>query len=113
MLARTALPCCLVLLLSCRAQAEEKPFRFPAGKLPGGGAELKYVKGVPVLTVAGSPEEMGAAVGALALQPGARVLEYPRDLLTLHKGKLLWGLFVRTGRSMVKAFPDDYKKELE
>jgi isopenicillin-N N-acyltransferase-like protein len=108
-----ALLCWLVLLSAGSAQAAEtKPFRFPAGKLDS-GAELKFINHVPVLTVAGNPDEIGSAIGALALKPGARVLEYPRDLLELHKGKLFWGLFLKTGKGMFKSFPEDNKKELE
>jgi predicted choloylglycine hydrolase len=102
----------VLILASAAPAAKPAAFRFPAGK-HGTGAELKFINQVPVLTVAGTPEEMGTAAGALALKPGARVLEYPRDLLEAHKGKFLWGLFVRTGRGMFKTFPDDYKKELE
>jgi predicted choloylglycine hydrolase len=113
MFSRTALPCWLLLLSAAAVPAAEpKPFRFPAGKLDS-GAELKFINQVPVLTVSGKPDEIGAAVGRLALKPGARVLEYPRDLLDLHKGKLLWGLFLKTGKGMFKSFPEDNKKELD
>jgi hypothetical protein len=110
---RTPLPCCLVLLLvSPVPAAEPAPFRFPAGK-HGASAELKFINSLPVLTVAGTPEEIGTSIGTLALKPGARVLEYPRDLLALRKGTFLWGMFVRAGKGMLKSFPDDHKKELE
>src|SRR5207249_10385214 len=45
------------------AAAAEKPFRYPEGKHEKG--ELKYVNGVPVLTVEGTPEEIGAQIGVL------------------------------------------------
>jgi hypothetical protein len=112
MLARTPLPFSLSLLLvSASLGRTEQPFRFPAGKYSG--AELRIINHVPVMTVAGTPEEIGSAAGALALKPGARVLGYPRGLLELHKGKFLWTLFVRAGKRMYNSFPDDYKKEVE
>jgi predicted choloylglycine hydrolase len=56
---------------------------------------------------------MGKAVGALALKPGRRALDYPRDLLKLFGADMLYGVFVKTGNGMVKQFPTDYQKELE
>jgi hypothetical protein len=62
----------LLCLFPAITRAAE-PFRFPEAR--EGKAELKYVNGVPVLTAGGTPEEIGRAVGALAVKPGARVLE--------------------------------------
>lgn len=50
--------------------AEEK--RFPEAK--SGKGELKYVNGVPVLTLEGTPEEIGAQFGELALKPAKKQL---------------------------------------
>ncbi len=98
-------------LLAGPVRAAE-PFRYPAGKLPD-GAELKYVNGLPVLTVAGSPNEIGAAVGVLALKPDARILSYPRDLLKADRIDLAWPLFVFGGKGMLKHFPADYRTEMD
>ncbi len=76
-------------------------------------AELKFVHQIPVLSVAGSPEEIGSAVGVLSLKPGVRVLGYPRELLEYHNGKFLWSLFVSAGKRMYRSFPEDSQKELE
>jgi predicted choloylglycine hydrolase len=87
------------------------PFRFPTGK--NGKAELKYVDGVPVLVVTGTPEEIGTGVGALALKPGRRVLGYPRELLGLADLQKLWGVLLGTGKGMYRNFPAEYRRELE
>jgi hypothetical protein len=103
----------VALALAPRARAEEKPvFHFPPGK-HGGKAELKYINDVPVLIVSGTPEEMGAGVGALALKPGRRVVAYPRDLLKALAIDRTWAFFVGTGRGMFKLFPERYRQELE
>jgi predicted choloylglycine hydrolase len=107
----TALPCLVWVLLGAPARAEEA-FRFPPGKLHD-KAELKYVGNVPVLQVAGSPEEIGAAVGSLALKPGVRVLGYPRELLQLRKVEGLWNYFKGAGKALYKQFPDQSRDELE
>src|SRR5438874_10648855 len=46
---------------------------FPEGK--SGTGELRYRNGLPVLTVSGTPEEIGAAAGALGLKPGRRIAD--------------------------------------
>ncbi|HEY1858864.1 MAG TPA: hypothetical protein VGG61_00825, partial [Gemmataceae bacterium] len=104
----------VVLLLSgwlgTPSQGAE-PFRFPEGKF--GKGELKYINDLPVLTVQGSPEEIGAATGALALKPGARMAAYPEELLTSFGGHFLWRHFIRAGERMASRFPDDYRTELD
>ena len=46
--------------------------RFPEAK--SGKGELKYVNDIPVLTVEGTPEEIGAQFGELALKPAKKPL---------------------------------------
>ena len=102
----------LVAALGATATRAADPFRYPAGRL-GANAELKYINDLPVLTVAGEPEEIGAAVGRLALKPSARILGYTRDLLKADKVEATWPLFVRGGKGMVKHFPADYRTEMD
>ena len=104
-------PALLCLVLACGMVRAEEPFRYPVGKR--GDAELRYIDKIPVLTVRGTPAQMGSAVGALALKPGARLLNYPRDLLKLRRVDLLWNTFVGSGRTMFKHFPEAYKEEAE
>jgi hypothetical protein len=107
---RPFVPLALLCLFPAAARAAE-PFRFPEGR--AGNGELKYVNGLPVLTVGGTPEAMGRAVGALAVKPGARVLEYPRDLLKLLSAEGVMNWFVKGGNGMFRQFPPEYQKELE
>ena len=102
----------LILATSPSVGAKEEPFRFPEGK-HGSTGELRYLQGIPVLTVSGSPEEIGEALGTLALKPGKRALQYPQDLLQLHKVGFLWGMFAYSGNNMVKGFPADYRTEMD
>jgi isopenicillin-N N-acyltransferase-like protein len=59
--------------------AGDKPFHYPEGK--HGQGELRYVNGVPVLSVAGTPEEIGEQVAVLGVKPASRLLSFPRDFL--------------------------------
>jgi hypothetical protein len=105
------LVCAWLIGLACPVAQAAPPFRFPEGHCPHG--ELKYINGIPVLTVDGSPEDIGTATGLLALKPGRRMADYPDDImrefcLTLFRYPLL-----RAGRQMVEQFPNDYGRELE
>jgi hypothetical protein len=102
--------CVLALFLAAPLAAGE-PFRYPEGKY--GKGELKYISGLPVLTVTGSPEEIGAAVGALALKPGWRMALYPEELIKHYHLRPLWRPLVIAGDKMVEGFPADYRAELE
>ena len=88
-----------------------EPFRFPEGK--HGTGELKYVNGLPVLTVAGTPEEIGEAVGMLALRPAQKMASYPEELVRHFWLHPLWPTLVSAGERMVLQFPPAYRRELE
>lgn len=103
---------CFIIWLIGSLQGQETRFRFPEAS-QGTTGRLQMIQGLPVLTVAGKPEEIGEARGMLALKPGKRVLQYPQDLLTLHGVGFLWGLFARSGEKMVAGFPPEYRTELE
>jgi hypothetical protein len=100
----------LMALWTVGGEAAE-PFRFPEGRYAS--AELKYISGLPVLRVQGSPQEIGAAAGVLALRPAERMSRYPEDLLAFYHLRLLLGPLLAEGRTMVEQFPADYRGELE
>ena len=104
-------PALLCLVLTCGLVSGEEKFRFPVAKQ--GDAELRFINSIPVLTVQGTPAEMGSAIGALAVKPGSRLLGYPRDLLKHRRVELLWNTFLGSGRTMYKQFPSDYQEEIE
>jgi len=108
----SALLCLLLSLLGTTSLCAQQAFRFPEGKL-GTTAELRHVRGVPVLLVSGTPREIGQSVGQLALKPARRMLSYPRDLLHALRVDLLWGFFLTGSKRLYGQFPDDYKAETE
>jgi len=87
------------------------PFHFPTGT--SGTGELKYVNGLPVLMVEGNPEEIGDAIGTLALAPGRKMASYADELLQHYHVPFLRSSFVSAGGKMVERFPDDYRREFE
>jgi predicted choloylglycine hydrolase len=87
------------------------PYRYPEAK--HGKGLLNYVNGLPVLTLAGTPEEIGEQEAILSLKPAAKLLGYPRALLKAHGVDFAWPLIRKTGLGMYKHFPAEYQKELE
>ena len=54
-----------------------EPFRYKEGE--HGKGKLKYVDGVPVLILEGSPKEMGEQTGVLAVRQAKPLYNFPRD----------------------------------
>ncbi len=88
-------------------QRADKPL-FSEGQ--SGSSELKYMNGIPVLTLAGTPSEMGKAYGALAAEP-ARMLwkKFIQPVAVISGGteKLIDG-----AGKMEQHIPDRFRKEL-
>ena len=78
-LARSGLAMCLLLACAATAIAAESPFA------PGrsGPAELRLIDGVPVLIVAGTPEQIGRQKAELTATVLERLADYPVRLLAL------------------------------
>src|SRR5947208_16596164 len=101
----------LALLLGPTKVLAETPFRFPEGK--HGKGELKYEKGIPILRVEGSPEEIGEQIAVLALKSAKRILDYPRDLLKRLDIEAALPILELGGEAMLARFPPDQRRELE
>src|SRR5688500_14980639 len=97
--------CCLAL------PAGAGEFRYPEGK--HGAGELRYINGLPVLSVEGTPEEIGEQVAALTVATVQPLLDYPRDYLRQQGREALWPGLVSVGRSMVANFPEAYRREMD
>jgi hypothetical protein len=98
------------LLVSAPGRSAE-PFRFPEGK--HGKGELKYINDVPVLILAGTPEEMGEQMGVLGVKPASHAVAVFKKILKQHKLDLLMPLLVRFGNSQLAKYPDPYRREFE
>ena len=102
------LPCILATPLALCA---EEAFRYPEKK--SGGGELKYIDGIPVLSLEGTPEEMGRQRGELMAQPAGPLLEYPKKLLQRYRLEAAWPMVTKSARQMLPRLPEDHRKELE
>jgi predicted choloylglycine hydrolase len=98
-------------LLVPTAGKSETPFRYVEGK--HGKGELRYVKGIPVLTVRGTPEEIGEQVGVLALRSLQPLFERSKEFARAWNIEPVYPVLLKTGSLMTATFPADYRKELD
>jgi hypothetical protein len=87
--------------------AGEKPIQ--EGRF--GKGELKYIQGVPVLTLEGTPEEIGTTVGELTKDAIAPLADTPRKIIARHGAGNAWPLVAAAARSLMRRAPADHRTE--
>jgi predicted choloylglycine hydrolase len=77
-----------------------------------GDAELKYANDLPVLTVSGTPEEIGRQKAVLTRDVVQKLAAYPRLLLerSSHKDRL--PKYLEMGQTLIQRLPADYREEM-
>ncbi len=89
-----------------------EPFRFPEAK--HGKGELRYINGLPVLTLAGTPEEIGGQMRVLTRSACPYLVTYPMKFLkTKGPSRPDWATLVQLGKHMLVNFPPDQRREYE
>jgi len=96
------------------ALAGPRPFRYPPAR--HGGGRLRYRNQVPVLTVGGTPEEIGEQTARLAVRPARGWLRCPEAFLK-YMGRPedaldLWPEMVRHSVALAERFPSHHAREL-
>src|SRR5947209_19717854 len=86
------------------------PFRYPEGR--HGPGELKYVGGLPVLCLEGTPEQIGTQMGLLAAKPAERLLNYTKDSLPERGRAAAWATAVEAGKGLLANFPPRHLREM-
>ena len=103
---------CVAWMVSVAASsAAAQGFRFPEGR--HGKGELRYINGVPVLILVGTPEEIGEQMGVLALKPARGAMAVYNRFLESQGLSNFRGLLVRLGESLLKKYPAEYRRELD
>lgn len=105
-----SLPILLPFVSSFRARADEGIFGPPRTY---GKGELRYVEGVPVIILRGSPEERGRQEAAFAMNVAHGMLRAPRDLLELMKYPGGWDAFLKKSRPYLARIPGHQRREIE
>jgi isopenicillin-N N-acyltransferase like protein len=99
-----------IALLQSKWAAAAEPFRYP--EATRGKGELKYINGIPVLTIEGTPEEMGDQLGALALKPATRLTRSADEFIAQYGWQTLYALVLKSGNILLPRFPADHGKEV-
>jgi isopenicillin-N N-acyltransferase like protein len=100
----------LVLVAACGAWAAE-PSRFAVGKCANG--QLQFDGGLPVVTTSGTPEQIGAALGALYKQPLTELMGKQEEVAHGFGLKQAPGVLVKMSRLALPSFPDSQRRELQ
>lgn len=100
---------CFLALASGSLAAE--PFRYP--EATHGTGQLRYQDGIPIVTLQGSPAEIGEQMGVLVLKPAQSLLKKVDDLLAAHGLEQLFPFLVKSGNQMTRQFPPCHLAELE
>ncbi len=102
----------LALLLAITGSlAAAEPSRYTAGKCANG--ELQFVDGLPVVTTAGTPDQIGQALGTLYKQPLKELMGKQEDVAHGFGLKQSPGVLVKMSRLAVPMFPDSQRRELQ
>jgi isopenicillin-N N-acyltransferase like protein len=101
----------LLLAFTTSLLPAAEPFRYPEGK--HGKGELKYVDGVPVLTVQGSPEEIGEQIGVLGLKPVKGFPDLIEEAINGFGLKPFRPLLNAAAKGLYAHFPEEHRKEIE
>jgi hypothetical protein len=100
-----------VLATLAPAARGQAPFRFPEAK--HGKGELKYVNGLPVLRVAGTPAEVGGQIGVLALKPGIDLFDKADQFVKEQGLGRLYPVLLKMAGGLEPNFPKDHLRELD
>ena len=89
----------------------DQAFRYQEASYDG--AWLRYFGNIPVLSLSGTPEQMGRQQGKLGAAIAEGILSYPKELLETVGRKGGWTAHLEIAQKMRAQFPPDHLAELE
>jgi isopenicillin-N N-acyltransferase like protein len=99
-----------VFLIRCGPALCAEPSKFTPAKFQNG--ELRFVQGIPLATVSGTPEEIGEQLGTLFKKPLFELLSKREDISRGFGFRQPPGVVVKTGRLLQPFFPDNQRREM-
>ena len=78
-----------------------------------GPASLRMVGNVPVMTLSGTPEEIGQQQAALIQEVSGPLLGFPKQFLKTFGGGAFWPVIAEAGRRLVSNAPERYQAEIQ
>lgn len=114
-MSRRSLISALLIVTLSTALVSAQDFRFPEGTYKEGS--LKYVNGLAVMTLKGTPEQMGEQAAKLVAEPSKKLIRFPEELIsslaTPVGFKLLKPQLYKTSAKLYENFPANNKAEAE
>lgn len=98
-------------VLAASGWTAERPHPFPEGT--SGAGKLTYVGDLPVLVLAGNPEELGRQQAELVGPTIGPMLGITRDVVRRHGYERMWPFVTAMSRILMRNAPPDYTRELE
>jgi isopenicillin-N N-acyltransferase like protein len=100
----------VLLLAVSTARAEETKRIFTEGR--SGGGELKYINDLPVLIVAGTPEEIGVQKAVLTGDAVKKLIDYPKMMLEHWSRTDRLPMYIERSKALTPQLPADHRAEL-
>lgn len=100
-----------ILLLAISSVRADETRVFQEAR--SGQGELKYINDLPVLIVAGTPEEIGHQKAVLTANVAKKMAEYPRQLLERSSRKDRLPEYLRMSKAISQQLPADYREEMK
>lgn len=101
---------CFVLLAIAAPAVADSNRVFTEGR--SGGAELKYINGLPVLIVSGTPEEIGHQKAVLTSALVKKLADYPQQLLERSNKRGRVAKYLEMCKMLAPQLPPDHRAEM-
>jgi len=101
----------VALLVASTAHAADRKFPIPEGRYKQG--KLKLVDGVPVLSLQGTPQEIGEQHGKLVGRHIRPLLKYPKAFMKKAGQEKVWPLAAAAGKLLLLRVEKDHRAELQ
>jgi hypothetical protein len=99
-----------LMAMLCHPALAKQPRIFAEQKT--GGAELRYLGDIPVLTFSGTPEEIGRQHAQLVKEPLRPALDLPKRFVAELGLEPLWPFMAQAGRTLMMNAPKRHQQEL-
>ena len=100
-----------IVIVSCATIATAaEPSRYTTTQYKS--ARLQFIEGLPVVTVAGTPEEMGEQLGALLRKPLGELMSKKEEIAHGFGLQQAPNVLVMTSRLAMPAFPEAQRREM-
>ncbi len=103
---------CSALVLASVSLSQDSSAKFVYRDEARSGGKLAYVRGIPVITLKGTPDQIGEQYGSIAIKQGKDLIDQVEGFVAEMGWKAIYPLMLRTSGRMIDQFPKDHRTEL-